>query len=197
MALDRTIARPYAAALFEAALGRDMLDVWSAQLDLLARVAGHETMQQMLVDPRLPGEVKAERLCSVLEGREQSGSGTAQLRNFVHLLAANGRLEAELIAHISQEFEQLERRAQKRYQVFVSTAFALDQHQRAELEDKLRVRLGGEVEIHEQVDARLLGGAVIRHGDQVLDGSLRGRLARLAEGLRQRSTRQDTRAMPA
>ena len=185
MALTRTIARPYAAALFELASRSQVLDVWSAQLVFLAKISGHEAIARMLADPALPGEVKAHRLLDLVEAHEEAASAPAELRNFVLLLGMNKRLD--ILAEVSEEFERLKAEAQKRHQVLVTTAYALQESQRARLEEKLSERSGGQVEIHEQVDPSLIGGAIIRQGDEVIDGSLRGRLSRLGESLRQRA----------
>lgn len=185
MALTRTIARPYAAAVFDLASRNDALDVWSAELVFLARVSSHEALARMLADPALPGEVKAHRLLDLIESHREGTQAPSEMRNFLLLLGINKRLD--ILAEVAEEFERLKGEAQKRHQVFVTTAYALEAHQRARLEEKLAKRSGGQVEIHEQVDASLIGGAIIRQGDEVIDGSLRGRLSRLGESLRQRA----------
>ena len=185
MALTRTIARPYAAALFELASRSQALDAWSAQLVFLSKISSHQAIASMLADPALPGEVKSHRLLDLIEAQDKAESTHTELRNFVLLLGLNKRLD--ILREVSGEFERLKAEAQKRHQVFVTTAYALAENQRMRLEDKLSERLGGRVEIHEAVDASLIGGAIIRHGDEVIDGSLRGRIARLGESLRQRA----------
>ncbi len=185
MAISRTIARPYAAALFDLASRNQALDFWSAQLARLSEIAGHSTIARMLADPALPGEVKSHHLLDLIESEGEAGSTPTELRNFVRLLGLNKRLD--VLAEVSDEFERLKAAAQKRHQVFVATAYALEKTQRARLEERLSQRLRGQVEIHEQVAPELIGGAVIRYGDEVVDGSLRGRLSRLGESLRQRA----------
>lgn len=185
MAISRTIARPYAAALFDLASRNQALDLWSAQLVRLAQIAGHSTIAQMLADPALPAEVKSHHLLDLIDSEDKAAPAPTELRNFVRLLGVNKRLD--LLAEVSDEFERLKAEAQKRHQVFVTTAYALEEKQRARLEERLSRRLGGQVEIHERLAPELIGGAVIRHGDEVIDGSLRGRLSRLGESLRQRA----------
>lgn len=183
--LARTIARPYASAIFELASRSRALDGWSEQLSLLSSISSDEAIARMLADPALPGEVKSHRLIDLIEAQDSAVSAPAELRNFLRLLGLNKRLE--ILAEVSVEFERLKAEAQKRHQVFVTTAYALEGDQRARLEEKLCKRLGGYVEIHEVVEPGLIGGAVIRHGDEVIDGSLRGRLSRLDERLRQKA----------
>lgn len=185
MALARTIARPYAAALFELAYRSQSLDAWSAQLMFLAKLSSEITVARMLADPALPGEVKSHQLLDLVESNRAAASVPSGLRNFVLLLGINKRLD--IFPEVSEEFERLKADAQKRHQVLVTTAYALNEAQRARLQAKLSERWGGLVEIHEEVDASLIGGAIIRRGDEVVDGSLRGRLVRLGESLRQKA----------
>ena len=139
----------------------------------------------MLADPALAGDVKAHHLLELLESHSDAAASNAALRNFVRLLGMNKRLD--LFVEVASEFERLKRQAEKRRQVLVATAYPLAPEQRERLARKLAQRLGGEVEIHEQTDASLIGGAVIRYGDQVIDGSLRGRVSKLSESLRKRA----------
>lgn len=185
MALIRTIARPYASALFDLASRSQALDLWSEHLSFLSSIAGDEAIARMLADPALAGEVKSHRLLDLVEAQDTAGSAPSALRNFVLLLGLNKRLE--ILGEVSGEFERLKAEAQTRHQVFVTTAYALDDAQRARLAEKLCERLGGHVEIHESVQPGLIGGVVIHYGDEVIDGSLRGRLSRLGERLRQRA----------
>lgn len=189
MAQQRTIARPYAAALFELASKDDSVGLWSERLDFLARACKHEAIEKMLADPALPGEVKAHHLFDLLEahfgGQADEQTGAAALRNFVLLLGMNKRLD--VFSEIAEEFARLRQASEKRHQVFVTTAFPLEGAQREQIETRLSNKLGGQVEIHEQTDDSLVGGAIIRYGDQVIDGSLRGRLSKLRESLLKRA----------
>ena len=189
MAQKRTIARPYAAALFELATREQAVETWATRLDFLARASSNAAVQRLLADPVLAAEVKAHHLFDLIEAHfgaeEGAAAGMAAQRNFVHLLAMNKRLD--LFQEIAEEFTRIKKAAEKRHQVFVTTAYALEDAQRQRIGERLEARLGGQVEIHEQTDASLIGGAIIRYGDQVIDGSVRGRVAKLSENLRKRA----------
>ncbi len=98
--------------------------------------------------------------------------------NFVRLLVENRRLD--LLPEIRAQYDALQAEAEARVTAVVVSAFPLEAAQLKALEQGLKRRLGREVSLSAQVDPQLLGGAVIRAGDLVIDGSVRGRLADLA-----------------
>ena len=98
--------------------------------------------------------------------------------NFLALLAHNARLP--LLPEIAVQYQELRAEAEHIADVEVSSAQALSGEQSAALKGALERRLGRAVRLHETVDASLLGGAVVRFGDFVVDGSLRRRVERLA-----------------
>ena len=188
MAQTRTIARPYAAAIFDLAAREQALEAWSDELALLVRLSHHETIVRLLGDPSLAGEVKAHKLLDLMqkEGKEGiSATFPTGFRNFLLLLGMNKRLDT--LADIAVEFERLKAQAQKRHPAVLTSAYPLSEAQEKRLVEKLSKRLGGEVDLQVRVDPTLVGGAILRCGDEVIDGSLRGRLARLRESLQQRA----------
>ena len=188
MAQTRTIARPYAAAIFDLAAREQALEAWSDELALLVRLSHHETIVRLLEDPSLAGEVKAHRLLDLMQKEDKeeiNASFPAGFRNFLLLLGMNKRLNT--LADIAVEFERLRAQAQKRHPAVLTSAYALSEAQEKRLVAKLSQRLGGEVDLQVRVDPTLIGGAILRCGDEVIDGSLRGRLARLRESLQQRA----------
>jgi len=185
MAQKRTIARPYAAALFEVAIREQAVGAWIERLDFLARASKYDAVERMLADPVLDADVKAHHLFELIEASFGARSDLTALRNFVRLLAMNKRLD--IFAEVHDEFERLKKEAEKRHQVFVTSAYDLDDTQRNTISERLAARLGVEVEIHEETDDTLIGGAIVRYGDQVIDGSLRGRLRKLREHLEKRA----------
>jgi len=170
------LARPYARAAFSLAHeGGDMAG-WSERLDLLARVAEDTRVSSALAAPRLTREQRAELMLSICE--QQLDEPT---RNLVRLLAENGRLG--LLPDVAAQFEALRAEAEGRVDAYVRSATALSDEQQQRIADGLKKRLEREVRLHCEVDDSLVGGAVIRAGDLVIDGSLRGRLQRLASRL--------------
>ena len=176
MAELNTVARPYTKAAFEYALDKGSLDQWSNMLSTAALVVQDSTMAQVLSNPALTTEQKAEVLISVCE-EQMDDAG----RNFAYLLAEKQRLV--LLPEISLQFEQLKAAQEKSVEVDLTTAYALDDQQQERLAQALSTKLGREVKLTSQVDKSILGGVVIRSNDLVIDGSVRARLAKLAEAM--------------
>jgi len=176
MAELNTVARPYTKAAFEYALEQGSLDQWSEVLATAGAVAQDETMKQVIGNPGLTSAQKAEALFSVLEESIDEGG-----KNFVSLLAENQRLL--LLPEISAQFEQLKANQQKSVVIDVTTAFDLDEQQQQKLAQALGTKLGREVSLTTQVDKSILGGVVVRADDLVIDGSVRARIAKLAEAM--------------
>ena len=173
MAEKQTLARPYAEAVFELAQARGALKPWSDMLHLIAAVAADENMQRLAADPRADRARFRELFLDVC-GKNLDDAGT----NFVRLLVENRRLN--LLPDIVTQYEALKAEAEARVEATVTSAFALEPEQLKTLSESLKRKLGREVNLTAQVDKTLMGGIVIRAGDLVIDGSVRGRLADLA-----------------
>lgn len=176
MAEKQTAARPYAEAAFQFARERNALPAWSEMLAYIKTVAADENMARLAADPRVD---QARLLGLFLDvcGRQVD----AEAANFVRLVIGNRRLG--LLADIAAQFEQLKAAAERRVEASVLSAYVLDADQLAGLEQALKRKLGRDVRLSAQVDKSLVGGVVIRAGDLVIDGSVRGRLADLASHL--------------
>jgi F-type H+-transporting ATPase subunit delta len=168
-----TLARPYARAAFQAARDRDVLAAWSDCLGLAATTAVDEQVQPLLSDPRLSREQRLEIFTGVGQDRFD-----AAFVNFLRVLGAYGRLE--LLPEIYAQYEALRREAEARVHVLVTSAHPVGDDEAAKLGERLKARFGREIDLEVEVDSSLIGGAVIRAGDQVIDGSVRGRIERLA-----------------
>ncbi|GAB2787640.1 F0F1 ATP synthase subunit delta [Halomonas shantousis] len=172
-----TVARPYAKAAFEFARDHKTLDAWSASLALVAAtVANEELSQRVLHNPRLSSGQKTDVLLEI-----GGDSLDESVRNFVVTLGQQGRLDA--LPAIAEQFEQLRAQEERRVDVTIVSAFDLDTEQQDKLARALKKRLNREISITTQVDRDLLGGVILRTGDTVIDGSVRGRLARLRDAL--------------
>lgn len=179
MAELTTLARPYAKAAFLHAQEQNALDQWEAMLGLAAAVVRDPAMQAALDDPARRAEQRAELLNEVCGDELDEGA-----RHFIHQLAQNKRLS--LLPVIARLFHDL-LAAQKRFQdVEVLSAFELESGEAEKLAEALKRRLGLDVNVSTAVDDALIGGVVVRAGDTVIDGSVRGRLNRLAERLNSR-----------
>ena len=177
MAEKLTAARPYAEAVFALAREQNALPAWSGMLALAAAVAGDARMGQLASDPRVE---RARFLGLFLDicGGHLDANGA----NFVRLLVENRRLN--LLPEIAALYEGLRAEAEARIEATVTSAFSLNAAQLKTLEQGLKRRFGREVRLTAAVDRSLVGGVVIRAGDLVIDGSVRGRLAALATELR-------------
>jgi F-type H+-transporting ATPase subunit delta len=176
MAELSTLARPYAKAAFEYAVAANDLAGWSKQLETAAAVAQSDNMVQVLSSPSLTSEQQAEQFTAVCGDELSAGA-----QNFIKVLAENKRLS--LLPQITALFDEFKSNREKRVDVEVTTAFELD----AAIQEKLATALTGKLErdvsVHTIVDKTLLGGVLIRAADVVIDGSIRGRLGKLAEAM--------------
>jgi F-type H+-transporting ATPase subunit delta len=176
MAELSTIARPYARAAFEFANAKGALAQWSVMFATLATVATQQQVSQQLAAPALTAEQQAKLLLDLC-----GDAVDAAAANFVRTLAANKRLP--LLAPIREQFEQLKAQQEKTVDVEIASAFELDAAMQEKLATALKSKLSRDVKLHASVDPSLVGGVVIRAGDTVIDSSVRGRLAKLAEAM--------------
>ena len=172
-----TFARPYARAAFELARGNNALGAWSGKLAFAAQVVSDPRVAALLGDPRVTNE---QRVALVTPDGVPDGAAFA---DFIGLLAQNGRLA--VLPEIGALFEALKQDAERVLKVNVRSAAPIDANETARLKDALKRRFGRDIEIEQSIDADVLGGAVIDAGDIVIDGTVRGRLARLGQALMQ------------
>ncbi|HEU4623604.1 MAG TPA: F0F1 ATP synthase subunit delta [Steroidobacteraceae bacterium] len=173
MADKSTIARPYARAAFEEAKRTGRLADWSQALQVAAAVVQDERVEDLLDNPKVtPGQLA--QLIEDIAGPRLDELG----RNFVQMLADNHRLA--YLPEISEIFEELKDEEEGIVDVTVTSAAPLDEQQRNTLSEALARKLQRRVRLHCDIDPKLIGGAVLRAGDLVIDGSLRTRLDRIA-----------------
>jgi F-type H+-transporting ATPase subunit delta len=178
MAEKITIARPYAKAVFEQARTRKSFDRWSKALTAAASVVADERVAKLLTSPRVTPDQLVDFIKEVTGGAlDEQGT------NFLRTLAENRRLG--LLPEIAAMYEELRAEVENIADVQVTSALPLDEAQKQKLVAALRKRLKREVRLHCDIDASLIGGAIARSGDLVIDGSLRARLERLASAITQ------------
>jgi F-type H+-transporting ATPase subunit delta len=173
MAEAATIARPYAKAAFETARDAQSLADWSKALQTGAAICADARIEDLIDNPKL----SVDQVVSMFAGLGGGGID-AHWQNFVRLLAENKRLTA--LTAIMLQYEALRAEYEKELDVEVTSAAALSAEQQAKLGASLKTRFKRDVRMSTTVDPALLGGAVIRAGDLVIDGSIKGRLERLA-----------------
>jgi F-type H+-transporting ATPase subunit delta len=88
-----------------------------------------------------------------------------------------------LLPAVAAEFERLAREARGVLEATVTVARPVTQSEQQEIQQRLHALTGKEVQIHMAVDPSILGGVVVRIGDQVIDASVEGRLDRLRQEL--------------
>lgn len=176
MAEKATIARPYARAAFAHALQSRTLAAWSGLLGQAAQVVADPQVARLLSSPH----ATPDQLAGLVSEAAGPAGDEAQ-RNFIRALAHNRRLR--LVPEIAAQFEALRAEEEQYVDVDVVAALPVDADQEQRLAGALRQRLGREVRLHTSIDASLIGGAIVRAGDLVIDGSLKGRLERLAQAV--------------
>ena len=176
MAELRTLARPYAKAAFAAAQEHAQLAEWSKVLTIAGQVAANEEIRQLLANPNLEEQKKAELILEVV------GDGVnEQIRNFFAVLAENRRLA--LLPEIAALFNMYRADLERTVDVDVTAAFALTDEQQQKLAQALSKKLERQVSLAASLDKSLIGGVIIRTGDLVIDASVRGKLTKLADAL--------------
>ena len=185
MADNNTVARPYAQAVFDVAQAENALQAISDSLNAGKALLDDGQVEAFLARPSLDDAQRLEFLQglfakvagddSVFAGGSQHGT------NFIRLLLENGRVA--VLPEIAEHFDALKAGIENVIDVTVTSATAVTDAQLAEIVSALKERFGREVSVATEVDESLIGGAVIRAGDVVIDGSLRARLEGLANAL--------------
>jgi len=182
MADDSTIARPYAKALFDIASGERKLAEWSQSLNAAAAVLGDANAKRVLGNPTIDVATRAEFLRAVSVGIKGADVfETTQGKALLAVLAENDRLA--LVPELAAQFDALKAQSENKVKVTMTSATEVDAATAEQVKQALKKRLGREVELELAVDASLIGGAVIRAEDMVIDGSVRARLEKLAATL--------------
>lgn len=177
MANINTLARPYAKAAFEFASAAKQTDAWSSMLMLAAAFVESTEVAQQLRNPALTSDRKSAFLVELAGDRIDEA-----FSNFVGVLGENDRLD--LIPTISAQFELFKAEAERSVDVEIESAFEMDAEQLKNLAAALSKRLDRTVQPTTIVNPALIGGVIIRAGDLVIDGSVRGKLNKLAEALK-------------
>lgn len=176
MAESITIARPYAKAAFQAAKDSQTLTEWSEMLGYISAVAVDENMESVLDNPALTSEQKAQFFIDVCGEKL-----TSEVKNFIFVLSENNRLG--LVSDIAELFEIYRAQLERSLDVSIESAFELSDVQSEKLAQALSKKLDRKVVIASTVNQELIGGVIIRANDLVIDASVRGKIAKLAEAI--------------
>ncbi len=175
MAESLTIARPYAEAAFKLARDGQALPQWSDALARLRAVASSEAARELIGNPRVSDAQVAGLVADV------AGTLTPEQRNFVTVLAQNERLT--VLPEIADVYEALRNDFEGVLDARIASAYPLSEQQVADVVATLEGKYGRKVKATVSVDPDLIGGISIRIGDEVMDASVRGKLAQLAVAL--------------
>ena len=173
------IAKRYAQALFSLAEGEGMQEAWLDSLSGLARDLADPSTVVFFTEPRVPAARKAEMAA-------QASSGADPLvRNFLGLLVE--RRAVVLLPAIVQEYGALLNESLGRVQATVTSAAPVSDEQQSRLIQSLGAMLDKQVVLDFRENPDIIGGIVVRVGDQVIDGSVRARLDSLQQSLERQS----------
>jgi F-type H+-transporting ATPase subunit delta len=176
MAEKTTIARPYAQAIFELANRSKQLPRWSEMLQLAAAVAGDVRVSGLIGNPRVNKDELTKLFLGICGDRLNEAA-----QNLVRILFENRRMD--VLTEIAGLYEVYRAEAERTLEARVISAFPVDEAQKQQIAAMLKKRLGREVTLSCETDKGLLGGAIIRAGDMVIDGSVTGQLAKLQVAL--------------
>lgn len=172
---SRTIARPYAKAVFKHALAAEKLENWSFYLHRLSMVVIDNDGQAFLDNPNASIRQRAELLLAVAENGTKHKESF--LHHFVETVVENKRVP--ILPDIMAQFEIMRAEQEKTQVVDVHSYAMLTDAEKNRLITVLSQRLKRNVTLNVVLDKQLLGGAIIKAGDLVIDGSIRGALTKL------------------
>jgi len=176
MGNDRTIARPYAKAIFELAQQKNQLLAWSRLLILLAKVASNAEMQSLYRNPKVSPSQLGSIFIDLLMTLDLTDP---DYKNLILVLAEYRRLN--LLPVISEMFEEDKAKLEKTEKVTITSALPVPETLRQRLKKALEIRLQCAVTVDFLLDKNLLGGATICAGDLVIDRSVRSMLNKLKQ----------------
>ena len=174
--LRGSAAKRYAQALAQIAQAQHAWDAWARELGTIERILSNPLLRQYLRNPRISAAEKVETVRQVAEGQL-----SPEAMNLVRMLVERGH--AELAPQLLTWFARLADEAQGVLRVQVTTAVPLSEDERAQLTRRLGGTAGRRVRLAEQVDRLIIGGLILRIGDELIDNSLRTRLVALRSTL--------------
>jgi F-type H+-transporting ATPase subunit delta len=175
---DQRVAARYAKSLLDLAQEMGTLATIKQDMDLLANtMAGSRDLRLLLRNPIVKHDKKLSILNAVFQGKVSE-----TILRFFQILTSKNREAA--LEHIGTEFLAQYNALMGVQVAEVTSAVPLTPATRAEIEQMVKQQTGlKEVSLTEKVDASLIGGFILRVGDQQIDDSVRGGLRRLRTSL--------------
>lgn len=171
MAELATVARPYAEALFRVAVAGD-LNLWSELVSEMAQAGSHPDVKALAQNPNVSDAQVSDTFMALLKSPV-----TAEAKNFIQMLAENGRIV--LLPEIGAQFHALKNAREGAADAEITSAFEISDAQVTELVASLEKKFGRKLNPSVTVDAALIGGVRVVVGDQVLDTSVRAKLQQM------------------
>ena len=170
-----TVARPYAKAAFDFAVEHQSIDRWQQMLTFAAVVASNEQMAELISGAMAPETLSASFIAVCGDQLDEAG------QNLIKVMAENGRLSA--LPAVLEQYIHLRDAWEATAEVDVISASALSDEQLTKISTAMEKRLSRKVKLNCKIDKSVMAGVIIQAGDMVIDGSIRGRLERLADVL--------------
>lgn len=164
-------SKRYAQAAFQLAQEQGKLEEWSRGLVKLGELADDQGFRLIMESPRVPFSAKRDTLQQQLTGQ------LVDVFNLAQLLVSRNRVDA--IPGLVQEFTRLADEARGVKHARVITAVPLTPTAKDDVARQLAAFTGRQVVVNDEVDASIIGGLVVRIGDTLIDGSVKGRLEAL------------------
>ena len=171
-----TLARPYAAAVFKRAKETHATAKWSQSLAFMSAVLMNKDISVVVDNPKVNKQRLLELMLDICQDHINDEN-----ENFLKLLIHNNRLN--LLTPIAKLFEAYKAEDEGYIDVEVISAYSLSKEAKHDLTTTLEKTLGKKTHMNVTVDKSLIGGVLVRAGDKVIDGSIRGRLQQLAKRL--------------
>ena len=176
MSEQATLARPYAAAVFKRAKETDATATWSQSLAFMSAVLKNEDISVVIDNPKVNKERLSALMLDICQEHINEENG-----NFLKLLVHNNRLM--LLPVIAKLFEAYKAEDEGYVEVEVFTAYVLSKDAKQNFTATLEKTLGKKILMNVAVDKSLIGGVLVRAGDRVIDGSIKGRLQHMQKAL--------------
>ncbi|MCX7086350.1 MAG: F0F1 ATP synthase subunit delta [Methylococcales bacterium] len=171
-----TLARPYAAAVFKRAKETNATKEWSQSLSFMSAVLENEDIAVVVDNPKVNKQKLSELMLDICQ--EQL---TAENSNFLKLLVHNNRLV--LLPQIAKLYESYKAEDEGYVEVEVVSAYTLSKEAKQSFSVTLEKTLGKKIHMNVSVDKTLIGGVLVRAGDRVIDGTIKGRLQHMHKAL--------------
>jgi F-type H+-transporting ATPase subunit delta len=177
----RTIARPYAAAAFDIANNTETLSEWSVFLKKSSELLDQEDIKTIIKTPGLNKSTISEVFFELCTAETDSDESKQLFSNFLNVLSENKRLNT--LKMVSNQFEQKKQQAEQTSEVFLTSAAKLPEDDVEQIKQALSKKLGKNIKLNSSVDETLIGGAVVKIGDHMIDGSVRSQLKKMTRFL--------------